>query len=58
MLLGKFQTDELESRFGYNRQLSRGNNLVSDKDFNYLVSVKDFFESEKNLKVISLLNIF
>ena len=47
--LGKFQTDNLESRFGNYRQLSSSN---------YLVSVKEVFQSEKTLNVKSLLNLF
>ena len=49
VLLGKFQTDNLESRFGNYRQLSGSN---------YLVSVKEVLQSEKKLKVKSLLNLF
>ena len=47
--LGKFQTDNLKSRFGNYRQLSGSN---------YLVSVKEVLQSEKKLKVKSLLNLF
>ena len=36
VLTGKFQTDQLESRFGHYRQLSRSN---------YLVSVADILQS-------------
>lgn len=39
VLLGKFQTDGLEGRFGQYRQLSGGNSLVS---------VQQVLESEKN----------
>ena len=49
VLLGKFQTDNLESRFGNNRQLAGSN---------YLVSMKEVLQSEKKLKVESLLNLF
>ena len=42
VLTGKFQTDQLESRFGHYRQLSGSN---------YLVSVADVLQSEKKLKV-------
>lgn len=46
--LGKFQTDKLEKRFGQYRQMSGGN---------YHISVKQVLESEKRLKVISLLKL-
>ena len=49
VLLGKFQTDNLESRFENYRQLSGSN---------YLVSMKEVLQSEKKLKVKSLLNLF
>ena len=39
VLLGKFQTENLEARFGQYRMLS---------DTNYLVSVKEVIQSEKN----------
>ena len=47
--LGKFQTDNYKSRFGNYRQLSGSN---------YLVSVKEVLQSEKKLKVKSMLNFF
>ena len=49
VLLGKFQTDQLESRFGHYRQLSGSN---------YLVSVQDVLHSEKKLKIKSLLKLY
>ena len=42
VLLGKFQTDNLEARFGQYRMLSGSN---------YLVSVNEVLQSEKKLKV-------
>jgi len=48
VLLGKFQTDNLEFRFGQYRQLSGAN---------YNVSVTQIMESEKKLKIISLLKL-
>ena len=49
VLLGKFQTDNLESRFRNYHKLSGSN---------YLVSMKDVLQSEKRLKVTPLLNLF
>ena len=49
VLLGKFQSDNLESRFRNDRQLSGSH---------YLVSVKEVLQSEKKLKVKSLLCLF
>ena len=49
VLLGKFQTDQLESRFGHYRQLSGSN---------YLVSVQEVLQSEKKLKIKSLLKLY
>ena len=49
VLLGKFQTDQLESRFGHYRQLSGSN---------YLVSVQEVLQSEKKLKRKSLLKLY
>ena len=49
VLTGKFQTDQLESRFGHYRQLSGSN---------YLVSVADVLQSEKKLKVKRLLRLY
>ena len=48
VLLGKFQTDPLEARFGEYRQLSGGN---------YNVSVPQVLESEKKLKLLNLLSL-
>jgi hypothetical protein len=47
-LTGKFQTDSLERRFGQYRQLSGGN---------YNVSVQQVLESEKKLRVSSMLSL-
>ena len=49
VLLGKFQTDNLEARFGLYRMLSGSN---------YLVSVNEVLQSEKKLKVHSLLKLY
>ena len=46
ILPGKFQTDNLEARFSKYRQMSGGN---------YNISVSQIFESEKKLRMISLL---
>ncbi|XP_064120459.1 uncharacterized protein LOC135225155 [Macrobrachium nipponense] len=46
ILPGKFQTDNLEARFSKYRQMSGGN---------YNISVRQIFESEKKLRMISLL---
>ena len=51
VLLGKFQTDNLESRFGNYRQLSGSN-------YKCIISVKEVLQNEKKLKVKSLLNLF
>ena len=48
VLLGKFQTDDLESRFGQYRQLCGGNTLVS---------VNQVLEGEKKLRLKSLLSL-
>lgn len=48
ILLGKFQNDEIESRFGQYRQMSGGN---------YHINVTELLESEKKLKTISLLKL-
>ena len=42
VLLGKFQTDQLEARFGQYRQMSRSN---------YNISVTQILESEKKLRL-------
>ncbi|GBM96249.1 hypothetical protein AVEN_126711-1, partial [Araneus ventricosus] len=47
ILLGKFQTDSLEARFGKYRQMSGGN---------YNVSCLQIFESEKKLKIVDWIN--
>ena len=49
VLLGKFQTDNLEARFGQYRMLSGSN---------YLVSVNEVLQSEKKLKVKNLLRLY
>ena len=49
ILTGKFQTDQLESRFRHYRQLSGSN---------YLVTVFDGFRCEKKLKVKRLLKLY
>lgn len=48
LLLGKFQTDKLEGRFGKYRQLSGSH---------YHVSVTQVLESEKKLKILSSLKL-
>uniref|UniRef100_A0A0B7BJN5 Uncharacterized protein n=1 Tax=Arion vulgaris TaxID=1028688 RepID=A0A0B7BJN5_9EUPU len=48
ILLGKLQTDNIEARFGEYRQLSGAN---------YLVSVQQILESEKKLKIYSVLSM-
>ena len=48
VLTGKFQTDSLESRFGSYRRLS---------GTNYHISVMEVMESEKKLKILSILNV-
>ena len=47
-MLGKLQTDNLERRFGQYRQLSGSN---------YNISVQQVLESEKKLRVLSLLEL-
>lgn len=47
-MLGKFQTDQLEERFGSYRRMSGAN---------YHVSVQEILESERRLKLISLLKL-
>ena len=49
VMLGRFQTDNLEARFGQYRMLS---------GTNYLVSVKEVIQSEKQIKVKSLLKLY
>ena len=46
ILTGKFQTDNLEERFSKYRQLSGGN---------YNISIRQVFESEKKLRMMSVL---
>ena len=48
ILLGKFQTDNLESRFGQYRKLS---------GCNYLVSVAEMMQSERKLRIKGLLKL-
>ena len=48
ILLGKFQTENLESRFGQYRQLS---------GCNYLVSVAEVMQSERKLLIKGLLKL-
>jgi len=48
VLLGKFQTDNLEFRFGQYRQMS---------GTNYIVSVSQVMESEKKLKILSIMKV-
>ena len=48
VLLGKFQTDCLEARFGQYRQLSDGK---------YNISLRQVFESEKKLRLLSTLKV-
>jgi len=48
VLLGKFQTDNLEFRFGQYRQLSGAN---------YNVSVTQIMESEKKLRILSVMKL-
>lgn len=45
ILAGKFQTDNLESRFGQYRQLSGGN---------YNISVRQIFECEKKIRMMNV----
>lgn len=46
VLLGKVSSDNIEERFGHYRQLSGGN---------YLVSVRQLLESERKLKLLSVM---
>ncbi len=46
VLLGKFQSDPIESRFGWYRQLAGAN---------YFLSVRQFLEAEKCIRLKSLL---
>lgn len=48
ILLGKFQTDPLEDRFGKYRQLAGGQ---------YHISLRQLYESEKRLRIQSLLTL-
>lgn len=48
LLLGKFQTDPLEKRFGCYRQMSGSN---------YHISLQELLESEKKLRVKNLLRL-
>ena len=49
VLLGKFQTDDLEARFGQYRQMSGAH---------YNISVAQVVESEKKLKTLSIIKVF
>lgn len=49
ILLGKFQTDSLEARFGQYRQMSGGN---------YNISCSQVMESERKLKILNLLSLY
>ena len=49
IITAKFQTDQLESRFGHYRQLCGSN---------YLVTVSDVLRSEKKLMVKRLLKLY
>lgn len=49
ILLGKFQTDNLEARFGQYRQMSGGN---------YNISCLQVLESERKLKILSLIRLY
>jgi hypothetical protein len=46
VLTGNFQSDPIESRFGWYRQLSGGN---------YFISVRQILENEKKIRILSLL---
>ncbi len=46
VLLGNFQSDPLEKRFSWYRQLSGGN---------YFLSVRQVFQNEKKIKVVTIL---
>ena len=48
MLLGKFETDSLEARFGQYRQRSGGK---------YNISLRQVYESENNLRLLSTLKL-
>lgn len=48
ILLGKFQTDDLEHRFGKYRQLAGGQ---------YHISIRQLYESEKRLRIQTLLTL-
>ena len=48
VLLGKFQTDSLEARFGQYRQLAEGK---------YDVSLRQVFECEKKIRLLSVLKL-
>ena len=49
VLTRKFQTDDLESRFGHYRQMS---------DRNRLVSIQEILESETKIKINSMLKLY
>lgn len=48
VLLGKLQSDEIESRFGWYRQLSGGN---------YYISYKQLLDAERKIKTMSVLKV-
>ena len=48
ILLGKFQTDSLESRFGQYRQLAGGK---------YDVSLRQVYECKKNIRLLTVLKL-
>lgn len=48
VLLGKFQTDPLENRFGKYRQMAGGQ---------YNISIRQLYESEKKLRIQSLMSL-
>ena len=48
VLIGKFQTDSLEARFGQYRQLAGGQ---------YDVSLRQVFECEKKIRLLSVLKL-
>ncbi|KAF8789514.1 hypothetical protein HNY73_007447 [Argiope bruennichi] len=48
ILPGKFQTDNLESRFGLYRQISGGNDHIC---------IRQLFETEKKIRIRSLLKL-
>ena len=49
VLTGKFQNDNLESRFGHYRQMNGGNRLIS---------IQEILESKKKIKINSMLKLY